>query len=194
MTHIIDTARMLFKIMVKYTSNEQEILNLKGAVIDEWLICEMALFEDGDLGYPEFEHPDCPFIQAQVIQMRLSNGRFVGVSTYQDNDIFGILVEQSPQPRLVYEPFVDDKSIYRFSNVSKLPLGLIEDVSVARDKEHNVTEILLSISSQKVTLKAGEVYEEDNNRYQIKECDESVLLFRQEQVPGVVRFDQVLTR
>lgn len=180
--------------MVHFPLNEQNILSLKNTEIDEWLIYEMALFEDGADGKAQFRHPNCPFIQAIDIQWKLMDGRYINITNYQDDYCWGIYTKFNEEAVLKNEPYVDFKSIFKISSASDFPVGKISDVSFSRDEYQNVTSISIVINNIQILLKAGEVMEDWNEAYIIHEMDNAILLFRHPEMVNNISFGEKLIR
>jgi hypothetical protein len=176
--------------MVHFPLNEQNILSLKNTEIDEWLISEMALFENGRDGNAQFQHPNCPFVQAVNIQWKLIDGRYVNLLNYQDDYCFGISANYYEEPVLKHEAYVDSKSIYRISDGSNFPIGKVSNISFSHDEYQNVTSISIVINNVEILLKAGEVMEDWNETYIIHEMDSAILLFRHPELLNKITFGE----
>ena len=176
--------------MVHFPSNEQNILSLKNTKIDEWLIYEMALFENGTDGNAQFQHPNCPFVQAINIQWKLMDGRYINITNYQDDYCWGMYAKYNEEPALKHEPYVDFKSIFKISTASDFPTGKVSNVSFSHDEYQNVTSISIVINNIEILLKAGEVMEDWNETYIIHEMDDAILLFRHPELLNKITFGE----
>ncbi len=165
----------------------QKIQSYQGTLIQKAMVWEMAIIETDD-GNHQFEHPDCPFIQAQVLYLWCENIGIVKFTTYQNNCNWGIhslILENTNE--LNYQPECD--SIYRMRSCNAFALGVLSDVSILQDDNDDVFEITLQIEGCKALLKTGEVVENHDGTIIIRDNDESVLLFLNAEDSKKVRFN-----
>lgn len=156
--------------------NIRQIYSLQGQQLETANIIEMAILESGKNGLPQYTHPKCPFIQAQVIEWILSDGVVARFYTYQTEDArWAIRLEFFPAstPRLTCDR--NPPSTFRLADVD-LPTGRINQVDLKLDSQNNVSRIYFTIGDAELLFVAGEVYEEENGISILLE-DESILIF-----------------
>lgn len=167
---------------MSWLAEQRELIgSLSGVEIASISAVEMALVDVGADGLPQFRHEGFPFIQCHVVELGLRDGRFAVFFNYQDDDIFGVMLEMRDATSI--EKHWNDSyregepSIYRVAPDLDLSLGRIEDVKYWLDHRGNVSEIELAVSDRRILLKAGEVYEAPDGSLSVSGMDESVLLF-----------------
>ena len=167
---------------------EERLRTIEGQTLVGVEIEEMALFEEGPNGFPLFEHPDFPFIQAQRISLAFQNGRMGFLRTQQNDDTFGIYFDwtQTPFEELHYDN--DETSIYRRAPNPVFPLGLITEALPFFDSEGDLTMLTLKIDQSTVILFCAELEEGYNWSYIIREKDESILVFENQKAFESVSF------
>lgn len=159
----------------------------EGSHIEKVMICEMAILED-DEGDHIFEHPGCPFIQAQVIYLWLNSNNVIKIHTYQNDCVFGICsttLENISELNVIRE----DDSIFRFSVCDAFPLGIISSVSALLNEYGDISEVKLVVNSNEILLKSGEVEEKYDGTMSIISDDGSVLVFLNPEELSEVKFN-----
>ena len=149
-----------------------EIESLCGARVDGWAAVEMAFREDP----AQFVEPGVDCLQLLTLHAKLEY-RTVAFSTYQDDHAFGLRLDA---PVLPLDPG-SWQGIYRFSDNTSLPTGLLERVSVGRSERGNIREITLTLGGEDLVLLAAEVYEDHDGSLFVCLDDASVLAFRSRQ-------------
>jgi hypothetical protein len=142
--------------------------------VTKWIGEEMAFREVGSSGEPEFSSPEIPFLQLGVLDMLLESGRVQRVNTYQNDDSWGLAVEEVDTPMELMPR--ETGSIYRTRILSELPLGVVLEAAVELDEIGDVRAVWLTFDRNRVELTAGEVYESPEGTLQIVEPDESVFI------------------
>jgi len=125
----------------------------------------------GDDTHFEFGRPDVPCLQLLTLNMTLATDSPLSVTTYQDNDAFGLTIDiftgaptEAPGPG------------YRSRALPELPTGQIEEVAAYLDGDL-LAEVGLRVAGQELLLIAGEAHEEQSGRLVWHRLDESVLVF-----------------
>lgn len=132
----------------------------------------MALREEtAGGGGPQFADPAVACLQMLVLSVRLDDGTPATIHTYQEDDVWGLRWGESAE-----RTPAEWAGIYRVADLSTLPIGEIEDVSVVID-EGVVAEVVLFINGRPLLLMAGEVYEVGRKQLRLVRLDESVLVF-----------------
>ena len=155
--------------------NIRQIYSLQGQQLETASIIEMAILESGANGLPQYTHPKCPFIQAQVIEWILSDGVVGRFYTYQTDYRWGIQLNFFPASTSRLTCDRDPQSIFRMTDV-ELPTGRINQIDLKLDSQNNVSRIYFTIGDAELLFVAGEVYEEENGISILLE-DESILIF-----------------
>jgi len=161
----------------------------EGSNIEKVMIWEMAIIESNE-GKHLFEHPDCPFIQAQVIYLMMDDKRTIKIHTYQNNCDWGILSSVMEANLELNKSFGMD-SLYRISVCHEFPVGLINSISTFQNENGDISEVRLVINTNEILLKSGEVYENHDGSITIKSNDESVLVFLNPEDLRKVNFDKI---
>ena len=173
-----------WRVYVENTCNR--IRSLKGAVISNVTVIEGCLLGGEDVP-ATFRHPDAPFIQVFYFEVELEDGRVVDLAC---DDFAGIRIDFRDKPilssRVESITTVDDEySIHRLAPEVDFLIGAITDVSFFLDKISEETEevdvvskIFLTISGKTVLLKAGEVFGDDGNRFDVVGGGDAILLFQ----------------
>lgn len=164
--------------------NRGKLQSLTGDSVREAMIVEMAL-SDGKSS-PVWRHPALPLIQAQIIELGLASGRCARFHTYQNDDRFGIGIDfiddtcryscnapTSADP----ETGASEPSIFRIATDVAFPVGIISEVLIGLDDRcGDISDVRLSVGTQAILMKAGEVHESDCG-YSLTSLDASILLF-----------------
>lgn len=143
---------------------------LKGRVVTGWRACEMALGGDED-GPPEaliWHHPAVPMLQLYKLDIALTDD-LIAVRIAQADDIWGLHL-----PAHASDVGPVRGSIFRPRSLPELPTGSIDSVEVAVEDDM-VASVDLVVGGRRVSLLAGEVYEEADG-FRIARCDESILV------------------
>jgi hypothetical protein len=148
-----------------------EFDRLRGSQIESWSGVEMALREETAECGPQFADPAVPCLHMLVLNVRLGGNTQATVHTCQDDDVWGLRLGESADSTTA-----EWTGIYRLRELSSLPIGEIDDVSVVID-EGVLAEVILCIRGRPVLLMAGEVYEAGRDRLRLVRLDESVLVF-----------------
>ncbi|WP_406632741.1 hypothetical protein [Amycolatopsis sp. WGS_07] len=151
----------------------QDFGSLRGRRIESWAGVEMALWEHGPDGGPQFTEPAVECLQLWGMQAYLDDGRALWIGTYQDDDLFGLWPQRRPDPRLENPEMWD--GIYRWTALSELPTGPVEDVVVFAE-EGVLAEVELRVGGRPLVLVAGE-FVECGRMLSLNRLDESVLVF-----------------
>jgi len=151
------------------------ILSLDGQFIDQWFGVEMAFSETEDPKQNPlvWKDPSIPFQQFFEIGVMIG-GNWHVFYTEQNDDEWGLGIFNR-------EPIIDmdegkEDGIYRNSELTELPTGRIEEVELEFSDVGNIRAISFDLSSARVKLIAGEVYEDSIGSFSVKFMDESVLM------------------
>ncbi|MEV6923295.1 hypothetical protein AB0M46_02115 [Dactylosporangium sp. NPDC051485] len=144
-------------------------LALQGHVLGSWQGIEMAV--RGADTHVEFGGPDVPCLQLLTLRMTLANDSPVVVTTYQDNDAFGLAIGTSGN-----WPAEEPGAGYRMRDLPELPTGQVQEVSAYLDGDL-LAEVTLRVGGQELLLAAGEADEDHSGRLVWHRLDESVLVF-----------------
>ncbi|MFC3382603.1 hypothetical protein [Couchioplanes azureus] len=149
-----------------------EFDRLRGRHVTSWSGVEMALRDEApDGGGPQFEDPAISCLQMLIVGVGFGDGPLLTVHTYQDDDVCGLRMGANADYLSA-----EWTGIYRLRDLSMLPTGEIEEVSVVLD-EGVVAEVVLRVRGRPVVLMAGEAYEVGGDRLRLVRLDESVLVF-----------------
>lgn len=144
---------------------------LRGKTVSGWAGTEMALAEGDDGQSPIWQDDRVPLLQFSVVHVIFRE--FVAViDTTQDDDQWSLSCAVAATPGL---PSFDQSSIFRVREIPELPVGAIDNVHV-KQLGHNIASVELAIQGRRVTLSAGEVYEQLDGTFTVVDSDESVLL------------------
>ena len=154
------------------TARIAEFEKLLDHVVGAWDGIEILIGAKED-GSDDVQESSAPFLQLLVLELTLEDDRRLRIHTYQDDDVFGLMLEATA------EPLPEFDGDYRRADLNSMPLGLIEKVETGLSERGNIGELSLQIDGVELILVAGEVYEQEDNRsLRIVRDDESVLLFR----------------
>ncbi|MFC5007262.1 hypothetical protein ACFPIJ_56825 [Dactylosporangium cerinum] len=144
-------------------------LALQGHVVRSWQGIEMAV--RGDDTHFEFGGPDVPCLQLLTLRLTLATDSPVVVTTYQDNDAFGLAIGTSSN-----WPTEELGAGYRLRALPELPTGRVQEVLAYLDGDL-LAELTLRVEGQELLLVAGEADEDHFGRLVWHRLDESVLVF-----------------
>jgi hypothetical protein len=144
-------------------------LALQGLVVRSWQGVEMAV--RGDDTHLQFGGSDVPCLQLLGLRMTLAADSPMEVSTYQDDDAFGLAIGVSSS-----WPAEEPPPGYRLRAVPELPTGRVEEVSVYLDGDL-LAEVTLRVESHELLLLAGESDPDRSGALVWHRLDESVLVF-----------------
>jgi hypothetical protein len=147
---------------------------LCGRRVESWIGVEMALRDEGPDGLPQFEDPEVPCLQLLGLMACLDDGGFLSVSTYQDNDTWGLWPRPHLEPR--YQDERPPDSGFRCRPLTELPTGQVERVTTFLD-DGQLAEARLQIDTRPLFLIAGELDEDWEGDLHFRWLDESVLAF-----------------
>jgi hypothetical protein len=119
----------------------------------------------------EFSGPDVPCLQLLTLRMTLAADSSMTITTYQDNDAFGLTIGASSD-----RPTGQPGAGYRSRTLPELPTGQIQEVSAYLDGDL-LAEVTLRVEGQELLLIAGEADEHHSGRLVWHRLDESVLVF-----------------
>jgi hypothetical protein len=146
---------------------------LQGKTVRRWVGIEMAL-RDTDDCIPEYQHPTVNYLQMSRLDAELKDGQTARFVTSQDNDIFG-LIRFDRLADIPADEHEDRSGFYCPREVSELPIGKIDEVSVV-GLTQVISEVHFQIKGKRVSMYAGEVYEDRELNYEVRFLDECVLL------------------
>ena len=141
--------------------------------VTQWHGTEMALRDANENGLPDFRDLSIPFLQLLELNLTFVDGSTARITTYQNNDRFGLCCKNGPLASRDLE--LGPHSIYRSRLFDELPKGQIQDVSVSLNTG-DIEEVKLILETNEVRLCAGEVYENNDSSMHIVTMDESVLV------------------
>lgn len=134
----------------------------------------MALRENYQDSGPQFRDAEVPFLQMLEINASLQDGGAFVISTYQDDDEFGLSPQAQAKDRCDSTTW---DGIFRRVQLAELPTGVVEHVSVFVDAGV-LAEVELRIGGLRpLLLIAGEAEETPSGSLHIIRRDESVLVF-----------------
>lgn len=168
---------------------EERLRSMEGQILVGVEIEEMAFFDEGPDGFPLFEHPDLPFVQAQLISLAFQDGRFGFLHTHQNDDTFGIYFDWREEPLESLPRDDGELSIYRQMPNPGFPLGLVKQVNPSFDNKGDVKTLALKVDRSTVILCCGELEEGYDWSYTVKGQGESILVFADQETFEAVSFD-----
>lgn len=146
--------------------------------VDEWQAIEMALNEASTPEALVWHDKSVPMLQLLAL-FALVDSQWIRISTYQDDDEFGLSIESilsSPQELCQWADQNDETSIFRWRRPCELPTGRISQPEVKQNDRNNIATVEFKIQGRLIRLAAGEVYENQDQSFDIKLMDESVLV------------------
>ena len=155
--------------------NFEQLLNSN---IDEWRAMEMALNEASTPEALIWYDKSVPMLQLLALFAHVDN-QWLRISTYQDDDEFGLSIEpipRAPQESDQWAGQVGNTSIFRWRMACELPTGKISQVTVKQNDRNNIAIVELKIQSHLIQLAAGEVHEKQDQSFDVRFMDESVLV------------------
>lgn len=151
-----------------------EIFNaLQGKTVKRWVGIEMAL-RDTDDCIPEYRHPTVNYLQMSRIDAELKEVPTARFMTSQDNDIFG-LIRFDGLADIPTSDHEDRSGFYCPREILELPVGKIDEVSVV-GLTQVISEVHFRIAGQRVSMYAGEIYEDRELNYEVRFLDECILV------------------
>jgi len=152
--------------------------SLNNSAVSEWQIVEMALNEAATEDGLVWHDSSVPMLQLLTLFVLVDN-QWQEITTYQDDDEFGLSTKPIPEidedsrrwPDVNGEP-----SIFRWRVLEELPIGRLSHVLVRQNDRGNISSVEFLIRDRLIQLSAGEVYENDDNTFDVKFMDESVLV------------------
>ncbi len=147
--------------------------SLYGKTVKRWVGIEMALRETDD-GIPEYRHSTVSYLQMSRLDAELKNESPARFVTSQDNDIFG-LIRFDGMSDIPANEHEDRSGFYCPREVTELPIGKIEDVSVV-GLNQVISEVHFQIDGIRLSMYAGEIYEDRDLNYEVRFLDECILV------------------
>ncbi|WP_433087482.1 hypothetical protein ACQP1P_16150 [Dactylosporangium sp. CA-052675] len=145
------------------------LVALQGQNVGSWQGIEMAV--RGDDAHFEFGGPDVPCLQLLTLRMTLADNSPVVVTTYQDDDGFGLAIDTCST-----WPSEAPDAGYRLRALPELPTGRVQEASTYLDGDL-LAEVMLRVEGRELLLVAGEADEDHSGRLVWHRLDESVLVF-----------------
>jgi hypothetical protein len=146
---------------------------LPGKIVTDAWVNEMALYGPEDAGH--FTDPNLNFVQANVLELRISDGQTVHISCVLYDDAWAIWPRVVPADRHLSS--VPAEGAFRTRPMPEFPRGAIDRLHVNATAGSNIQEIRMTIDRREVFLRAGEVYENADGTLTVCDRDESVLVF-----------------
>lgn len=148
--------------------------SMEGAYVHRWEAEEWPVIADDPEDGVRREAPPLPCLQLSYLVMRLDDGPPVRITTYQNDDIFGLAVARRDPPDLAVGPHEPVTS----RTLDELPTGPITAVQVHLcDTTDDVAEIEVTVGSTTLVIVAGEVDLDQDDQLRWYWLDESVLVF-----------------
>ena len=137
---------------------------------------EMALY--GPDAFGVFSHPDLPFFQAGILELRTDAGMILHIGTAQDDEAWSLWPRFiAPEACLAVRP---ENGCFRTRSMTEFPVGIISSIEYAPSHDGMIRDMSLVIGGRRVILLAGEVDEDFQGRLTVHDRDESVLIFLDE--------------
>lgn len=159
---------------------------LTNAVVTDVWVNEMALYGPEDAGH--FTDPSLNFVQANVLELRTSNGQTIHISCVQDDDTWAIW------PHLVSfdAQLTADvgEGTFRTRPMPEFPQGAVSSIQVGADGGSGIQEIRMTIDQREVFFRAGEVYENGDGTLSVFDRDESILVFLDGEAYSRLKFNE----
>lgn len=159
--------------------------SLQGKTVKRWVGIEMALRETDD-GIPEFRHESARYFQMSRLDAELKDEATVRFVTSQGKDVFG-LIRYDDLADVVVHDDEDWGSFFCARNVHELPTGKIKEVKVLTES-NVISEVRLLIDPDEISLFAGEIYEDFDQKYSVRFLAECVLVQLNGERPEVLSF------
>lgn len=146
---------------------------LAGAVVTDAWVNEMAFYGPEDAGH--FTDPSLNFVQANILELRTSEGQTIHISCVQNDETWAIW----PHMTSVNQRLSADAGAgtFRTRPMPEFPLGAVNSLQIDPDDEFNIQEIRMTIDQREVFFRAGEVYENTDGTLSVLDRDESILVF-----------------
>ena len=119
-----------------------------------------------------------PMLQLVALYALIDN-EWIQISTYQDDDEFGLSIESiasTPEKCCRWDDQNDETFIFRWKRNCELPTGQISEVEIEQNDRNNIATVEIKILGRLIRLAAGEVHENQDQSFDIKFMDESVLV------------------
>jgi hypothetical protein len=155
-------------------TNTAKLKGLQGSSVERWFCAEMALRETGADGLPQWNDESVPYLQLGRLDLQLSNGKLSSIITYQNDDQFGLCYSEELPPLELGS--TEAGSIFRNRELEELPIGKVDSVSVSFDRSGDISDVEMQIGEHRVSLKAGEFYEQWDGSLELLTMDESILV------------------
>ena len=163
---------------------------LTGKVVTDAWVNEMALYGPEDSGH--FTDPSLDFVQANVLELRTSDGQTFHISCVQDDDTWAIWLRLEPADRqLAPDP---GEGTFRTRPMPEFPCGVVSKLQIDAGEETGIQEIRVTIDQREVFLRAGEVYENPDGTLSVCDRDESILVFLDGEAYSRLTFNQPIYR
>lgn len=152
--------------------------SLDESSLSEWQIVEMALNEAATSDALVWYEQSVPMLQLLTLFVHVDS-QWKQISTYQDDDEFGLSIDavmSIPDESRRWPDVNGEPSIFRWRVADELPTGQLSNVLVQQNDRGNIETVEFQIQDRMIQLKPGEVYENDDNQFDVKFMDESVLV------------------
>lgn len=152
--------------------------SLDNSTLDEWQVVEMALNEAATPDALVWYDSSVPMLQLLKLFVRVDN-QWQRISTYQDDDEFGLSIDSIgtiPEDSRRWPDQNGEPSIFRWRVADELPTGQLSNVVVKQNDRGNIATVEFQIKDRLIKFSAGEVYENNDNTFDVKFMDESVLI------------------
>jgi hypothetical protein len=163
---------------------------LTGRVVTDAWVNEMALYGPEDAGH--FTDPSLDFVQANVLELRTSDGQTFHISCVQDVDAWAIWPRVAPADKqLSPDP---GEGTFRTRPMPEFPRGAVSKLQIVTGEGASIQEIRMMIDQRDVFLRAGEVYENADGMLSVCDRDESVLVFLNGEAYSRLTFNEPIYR
>ena len=169
---------------------EQQVARLKslrGLFISKWGGMEAAVREVGLNGLPQWYDRSVQALQLTWLEIILSDGTVSLISTYQNDDLFGLGVNDELLAYTIQygarSPSSNPNSIHRYRELPELPVGEISEVDLTLNEYGDIADIRMRIKHHEVILLAAEVSEEWDGSLRIRTMDGCILVQVDGQMP-----------
>ncbi len=152
--------------------------SLRDSSLDEWQVVEMALNEAATPEALVWYDSSVPMLQLLTLFVHVDS-QWKRISTYQDDDEFGLSIDPIvaiPEDSRRWPDQNGEPSIFRWRVADELPTGQLSHVVVKQNERGNIATVEFRIQDRLIQLSAGEVYENNNNTFDVMFMDESVLV------------------
>jgi len=163
---------------------------LTGKIVTDAWVQEMALYGPENAGH--FTDPNLNFVQANVLELRTSDGQSFHFSCVQDDDTWAIWpYVVSADKHLTSEA---GEGTFRTRSMPEFPRGLIGKLHMNAEHGERIQEIRMTIDQREIFLRAGEVYENIDGTLTVRDRDESVLVFLDLEAYSRLTFNEPIYR